>query len=236
MSKGAQTVLNLTKNIRRPTKYVTALIHEFSDMALDEESAPSFKGRWRESLFKTPSSTALNVEIGPGNGRRFSGMCKGNPDQNFLAVELKYKPLIQTVRRLRRERLNNGRGIRYNGALLDHLFEPLELNNVYIHFPDPWPKRKQGKHRLIQEDFGKKLYPLQRLGSVLEIKTDSMEYLKQIKKIFQSAGYTLREQTEDLHCRSVPRCKGFFQELSQFEALFVKKNVPVGFLSFEKTP
>ena len=106
---------------------------------------------------------------------------------------------------------------------------------MYIHFPDPWPKRKQEKHRLIQEDFGKKLYPLQRFGSFLEIKTDSMEYLKQIKKIFQSAGYTLREHTEDLHCRSDRFRKGFFQELSQFESLFVKKNIPVGFLSFEKS-
>ncbi|MCY4512348.1 MAG: tRNA (guanine-N7)-methyltransferase [Bdellovibrionales bacterium] len=233
MSKGAQTRLNRTKNISHPTEYVNALLNECADWAFNEEEAPAFKGLWREKVFKAKEDSFLNLEIGPGNGRHFSHLCQKHPEQKFLTVELKYKPLIQTVRRLKKQGLTNGRGLRYNAVLLDHLFKNLELNNIYIHFPDPWPKKRQRKHRLLAESFAGKIYKLQRPGSFLEIKTDDQAYLLEAKHIFKKAGYVLRKYTQDLHQDS-KRDSAFFQKLSQFELLFVKKNTPVGFLSLEK--
>lgn len=234
MSKGAQTRLNFTKNIRNPTEYVKALLNECADWAFDEEDAPAFKGLWREKVFEARENSFLNLEIGPGNGRYFSNLCRNYPEQNFLTVELKYKPLIQTVRRLKKKELTNGRGLRYNAVLLDHLFKNLELNNIYIYFPDPWPKKSQKKHRLLTENFAEKTYKLQRSGSFLEIKTDDQNYLLEAKKMFKKTGYVLRKYTRDLHQNS-KRDPAFFQKLSQFELLFVKKNTPVGFLSLEKS-
>ena len=233
MSKGAQTRLSLTKNILNPTEYVKALADECADWAFNEEEASSFKGVWREKVFNTSRDTLLNLEIGPGNGLHFSRICRESPTQKFLAIELKYKPLIQTVRRLKRQELNNGRGLRYNAALLDHLFQPLELNHIYIHFPDPWPKKRQSKHRLLTEHFAKKTYKLQRPGSFLEIKTDDQAYLLKAKQIFKEAGYTLRKYSQNLYS-SPPQDQEFFQNLSQFELLFVKKNIPVGYLILKK--
>ena len=234
MSKGAQTRLNLTKNILNPTEYVNALLGEYADWAFNEEEALSLKGCWREKVFGVNQNTFLNLEVGPGNGLHLSRVCGKHPDQKFLAVELKYKPLIQTVRRLKREGLNNGRGLRYNAALLDHLFKPLELNNIYIHFPDPWPKKRQRKHRLLTESFAEKTYKLQRPGSFIEIKTDDQAYLLEAKHVFTKVSYTLRKYTQDLH-EDFKRDQEFFQNLSQFELLFVKKHIPIGFLKLEKT-
>ena len=233
MSKGAQTRLNLTKNILNPTEYVNALLGEYADWAFNEEEALSFKGFWREKVFDVSEDTFLNLEIGPGNGLHFAQICRKHPNQKFLAVELKYKPLIQTVRRLKREGLNNGRGLRYNAMLLDSLFKPLELNNIYIHFPDPWPKKRQQKHRLLTENFVEKTYKSQRSGSFLEIKTDDQVYLQEAKPFFKKAGYILKEYTKDLH-KGLKRDQEFFQKLSQFELLFVKKHIPIGFLKLEK--
>ena len=137
------------------------------------------------------------------------------------------------MRKLKRERLNNGRGLRYNAALLELLFKPLELNNIYIHFPDPWPKKRQQKHRLLTESFAEKSYQLQRPGSFLEIKTDNQAYLQEAKPLFKKAGYLLRKYTQDLHEGS-EKNQEFFQNLSQFELLFVKKHIPIGFLKLEK--
>ena len=233
MSKGAQIHLNRTKNILNPTEYVNALLNECTDWAFNEEEALLFKGYWREKVFNTSGDIFLNLEVGPGNGLHFSHICQKHPEQMFLAVELKYKPLIQTVRRVKKQQLINGRGLRYNATLLDHLFKPLELNNIYIHFPDPWPKKRQQKHRLLTESFARKTYKLQRSGSFLEIKTDDQTYLLKSKHIFTKVGYILRRYISDLHQDS-QRDKNLFQDLSQFELLFVKKNIPVGFLLLEK--
>lgn len=233
MSKGAQVHLNQTKTISNPTEYVSALLNECADWAFNKEEALPFKGYWREKVFNTGRDTFLNLEIGPGNGLHFSSICQKHPEQMFLAVELKYKPLIQTIRRLKKQGLTNGRGLRYNATLLDHLFKPLELNNVYIHFPDPWPKKRQQKHRLLTKIFAKKIHALQRSGSFLEIKTDDQSYLLEAKHIFSKTGYTLKKYTSDLHQDSQMN-KNLFQDLSQFELLFVKKNIPVGFLLLKK--
>ena len=233
MSKGAQIHLNRTKNILNPTEYVNALLNECLDWAFNEEEALLFKGYWREKVFNTRGDAFLNLEVGPGNGLPFSRVCQKHPEQMFLAVELKYKPLIQTVRRLKKQRLTNGRGLRYNASLLDHLFNPLELNNVYIHFPDPWPKKKQRKHRLLTDSFARKIYELQRSGSFLEIKTDDQTYLLEAKHIFTKGDYVLKKHTTDLHKNSQMN-QELFQNLSQFELIFMKKNIPVGYLRLEK--
>ena len=231
MSKGAQTRLSLSKNIPRPTEYIRALWGECAEWVFDEEKAPSFKGVWREKVFGTVGNTPLNLEIGPGNGLHFARLCQSAPAERFLAVELKYKPLIQTVRRLKTAGAVGGRAVRYNAALLERLFAPLELNRIYIHFPDPWPKRRQSKHRLITEDFVKKAFAAQRSGSGLELKTDDQNYLLRAKKLFLRAGYVLQKHRADLWGGLAPPTG---ETLTGFERIFVKKNIPVGFLELKK--
>ena len=229
MSKSAQTRLRLSKNIPRPTEYIRALWGECAGWVFDEEKASSFKGEWRKKVFGSGEKTPLNLEIGPGNGLHFVRLCRSAPAELFLAVELKYKPLIQTARRLKAEGVACGRAVRYNAALLERLFAPLELNRIYIHFPDPWPKRRQSKHRLITENFVKKTFSAQRPGAGLELKTDDQGYLLRAKKLFCQAGYVLREYKEDLWRESAPPAP-----LTGFEGIFVRKNIPIGFLELKK--
>ena len=228
MSKGAQTRLSLSRNTPHPTEYIRALWGECAKWVFDEEKAPSFKGEWRKKVFGVSADVPLNLEIGPGNGLHFARLCQSAPSERFLAVELKYKPLIQTARRLKAEDTACGRAVRYNAALLDHLFAPLELNRIYIHFPDPWPKRRQSKHRLITEGFVKKTFAAQRSGSALELKTDDQSYLLRAKSLFLKAGYVLQEHRADLWEGSAPPSP------IGFEGIFVRKNIPVGLLKLEK--
>ena len=223
MSRSAQKQISLTKNIKHPNPYIQALYKE--DWAIDEEKAVTYKGQWR-SLFDKNSSNSLHLEIGCGNGKHFSNLCLEKPKDCFLGVELKYKPLIQTIRRVRKNKSNNGRVIRYNARWLENLFESKELNNIYIHFPDPWlKKRRSKKHQLIQPDFCKKLYQIQKANSFLEIKTDSSDYFEQSVQEFKKAGYKLEKYNTHLYQKSMPPAN----KLSQFELIFVKKNIPINY-------
>ena len=233
MSRSAQKQISLSKNIKHPNLYVQALYSEYRDWAFDEVSALEFKGKWREAFSKNYKGP-LHLEIGPGNGRHFAKLCLNNPTDRFLSVELKYKPLIQTIRRVRKDNSSNGKVIRYNASLIETLFEKQELNNVYIHFPDPWlKKRKYKKHQLIHENFCKKIYNLQESSSTLEFKTDSEDYFHQSTEYFKKAGYKLSKCSLDLY-KNTKQEKGFMEDLSQFELLFFQKKVPIKYSVFVK--
>ena len=246
MSRSAQKQISLTKNIPNPNHYIQALYKE--EWAIDEEKAVSYKGKWK-SLFQTQqkfknekqnkykakssikSKSALHLEIGCGNGKHFASLCLQHPQDHFLAVELKYKPLMQAIRKVRKNNSLNGRVIRYNARWIEHLFRPKELNNVYIHFPDPWlKKRRSKKHQLIQPAFCKKLYQIQKDNSFLEFKTDSFDYFQQSVGEFKKAGYQLEKYSADFYKQGAPPA----DSLSQFELIFVKKNIPINYSLFLK--
>ncbi|MCZ0933311.1 MAG: tRNA (guanosine(46)-N7)-methyltransferase TrmB [Oligoflexia bacterium] len=226
MSRSAQRQISSTKNIKHPNHYIQALHKE--DWAIDEEMAVSYKGRWR-ALFDKNLPSSLHLEIGCGNGKHFSSLCLKAPQDCFLAIELKYKPLIQTIRRVTKNSSKNGRVIRYNARWIDNLFEPEELNHVYIHFPDPWlKKRRSKKHQLIQPDFCRKLYQIQKANSFLELKTDSKDYFEQSVREFKKAGYKLEKYNSHLYKQDRP----VTDHLSQFELIFVQKNIPIKYSLF----
>lgn len=233
MSKSTQIRLNKTTDIKNPNLYVKALYNEFKDWSFDEQEALKLKGHWRKKIFKKPAQNPLHLEIGPGNGKHFFQLCQNHPKDSFLAVELKYKPLIQTIRRIRTNGLTNARVIRYNGKLLKNLFAEEELNNVYIHFPDPWPKRRHEKHQLINMDFARDLLQIQRSGSLLEFKTDSESYFLKGKELFSKTGYKILNFEKDFYGKKI-KDQIIFQNLSQFELIFVKKNIPIGYLLMKK--
>ena len=229
MSRSAQKYIGLTRNIKNPNDYVKALYGSYKGWALDEREALQYKGRWL-SLF--PGKTALDLEIGPGTGKRFSDLCLKNPDRAFLAVEIKYKPLIQTIRRVRSNGSENARVLRYNAGRIKNLFVDEELNSVYIHFPDPWlKKRKSRKHQLIQMDFCRQLHRIQKMGSFLEFKTDSLDYFEQSVENFKIAGYHLKKYSKDFYL-NVKQLS--LKNLSQFELIFFKKNIPIKYALFFK--
>ena len=233
MSRSAQTQINLTKNIRFPNHYIQDLYNKYKGWAFDEVSALEFKGQWRQLVFQN-STAPLHLEIGSGNGKHFARLCLNQPENCFLSIELKYKPLIQTIQRVRKNNSLNGKVIRYNARLIENLFEKQELNNIYIHFPDPWlKKKKQKKHQLIQEDFCKTIYELQRPGSLLEFKTDSEDYFHPSVQYFKNAGYQLSECHFNLH-KTKKIEQGFIDHLSQFELLFVQKGLPIKYALFIK--
>ena len=229
--------VGLTRNIKYPSEYVKALSGRYKNWILNEESAVLYKGKWL-SLFSNQgqekiTNPIIDLEIGTGTGIHFKKLCLQNPDHYFLALEIKYKPLIQTIRRVRNIHLKNMRGIRYNAKAIENLFEENEINNVYLHFPDPWlKKRSQKKHQLVQPDFCNKLYQIQKPHSFLDFKTDSLEYFESSLAHFKKSGYKIEKINKDLYLKEQPPQ---LEKLSQFELIFVKKQQAVKYAKLLKT-
>lgn len=215
-----------TREISNPTYYVNALNGEFSEYAFNEERAENFKGKWRESAFGATSLASLDVEIGTGNGYFFTHQSAKFPERLLLGVEIKFKPLIQSIRRALQQNIKNARIARFNAGFLQNIFLPQEIDNVFIHHPDPWNKKSKYKRRLMNRSFLEMLYSLQKEGSFLEFKTDSRDYFFWAAEEFKNSPYKIQRYTEDLH-NSIWREENF---ITHFEKIYLEKGQPIYYL------
>ncbi|WP_231114567.1 tRNA (guanosine(46)-N7)-methyltransferase TrmB [Lentzea aerocolonigenes] len=130
-------------------------------------------------------SAPVLLEIGSGMGETTSQLVAAAPELNYVAVEV-YKPgLAQLL--LRGEHLgglDNLRVLRGDAVdlLTDHI-APASLHGVRIFFPDPWPKKKHHKRRLVQPEFVSLLATRLEPGGVLHLATDWENYADQMLEV-----------------------------------------------------
>jgi tRNA (guanine-N7-)-methyltransferase len=216
--------LNKTRDLRIPNVYTSALLEDLNDHSFDEERAPLYKGLWQEVVFQNTNSK-MDLEIGTGNGTFFRHRASLHTDRNLIGVEIKYKPLIQTIRGCLREQLFHAKVIRYHALALEHVFEEQEVDDIFIHFPDPWTSPRKPKNRVLQAAVLQRLFKIQKPLSRLFFKTDSLEYFDFALDQIKDTSYKLQACTKDYHGSDLS--KGSF--ITQFEAIFLKKNMKVNY-------
>ncbi len=151
-----------------------------------------------------PQAQELEIELGSGDGSflaRYAGL---HPERNFIGVERLLGRLRKLDRKALRLGLTNVRAVRIEAAyFLEHLLPPASAVGVHIYFPDPWPKRRHHKHRLINERFP--LLARQALadGGVVYLRTDDANYFEQMKEVFGACAFFEETPTPDELAESV---------------------------------
>lgn len=224
--EGRNLKIRPTREIPKPNYYILALDGEFKDFAYNEERVQSFKGEWRSKAFGASPESPIDVEIGTGNGNHFAHHAKSYPQRNLIGLELKYKPLIQTIRRTLNNGSRNARVTRFHAHNLDMIFAPGEIDNVYIHFPDPWERPKKFKNRIVSEEFLERVYNLQKPGSFIEFKTDSREYYLWARDQIAKSKYKVEFETLNLHSTQVSE-KNF---ITSFERIFMRQGIEINYI------
>ena len=124
------------------------------------------------------------VEIGSGTGTSTAAMAPKEADTNIIAVEL-YKPgLAKLLGQIEREGIENIRMIRGDGIeVLMRMFEPESLDGIRVFFPDPWPKARHHKRRIIQSGTLNLIATRLKKGGVLHVATDHADYAEWIDEL-----------------------------------------------------
>ncbi len=224
--------LNLTRLLPKPNAYTIALDNEFKNHAFNEERAPLNKGHWRENVFHASHDAKLDLEIGTGSGMHFAHHANKYPKRFLVGLELKYKPLIQSIRRAQAIGLKNSAICRYHAFNIDLLFGKQELDNVYIHFPDPWVTPRKPRNRVVNREILKEIYEMQRPNSFLEFKTDSREYFLWSLDEIRETKYKIEFQTLDLYKMDSVHKLNNFQ--TSFEKIFHKQGIEINFIRLIK--
>jgi tRNA (guanine-N7-)-methyltransferase len=204
------------------------LIEDYSQWVFTEEQARQLRGQWQKYVFK--SDNPVHVEIGTGNGFHFAHYAKANPDIPLVGFEIKFKTVVQTIARAIKNGSQNTRMVKGDARNLSSYFADDKVEKIMIHFPDPWPKTRQQKNRLLSKDFFAEAFKVLAAGGRLEFKTDHYEYFRWATSQAGLSEFKMEFYTEDLHSSFISS----YNYVTQFESLFIKKAQPIFFFSLKK--
>jgi tRNA (guanine-N7-)-methyltransferase len=168
----------------------------------------------------------LEIELGSGDGSFLAYHAGSHPERNFIGVERLLGRLRKLDRKALRLGLANVRAVRIEAAyFLERLLPPASAAAVHIYFPDPWPKRRHHKHRLINERFPLLARQALAEGGVVYLRTDDANYFAQMKEVFGACAFFAESPTpEDLAAT-----------LTDFERGFLEKGIQTLRAAFRKT-
>jgi tRNA (guanine-N7-)-methyltransferase len=129
-------------------------------------------------------SAPVVLEIGCGTGISTLAMAAAEPDVDVVAVEVYRRGLAQLLSGIDRAGLTNVRLIRGDGVdVLEQMLTPACLTGVRVYFPDPWPKARHHKRRLLQPSTVALIADRLKPGGVLHAATDHAGYAEQIAEV-----------------------------------------------------
>lgn len=170
-----------------------------------------------EELFGNRRPCAL--EIGFGDGDFLIETAEIRPDCNFIGIELKKKRFNKAVKKALRGKVPNVKFLHMDANIAStEVFKPDAFNEIYINFPDPWPKDKHEKNRILNEEFLIKLSGVLAQGGKLEIASDHRSYIRETLDTFKqlpvfSNNYALPGYRSELETRIETKFeKGFREE------------------------
>ena len=136
-------------------------------------------------LFSVPRP--LEVELGSGDGTFLANYAAACPENNFIGVERLLGRLRKIDKKGVRAGLQNLRLIRLEaGYFVEYLLPRGFVRALHIYFPDPWPKRRHHRRRLINPRFAEAARLALQLGGKIYFRTDHEEYFAQILEVFSA--------------------------------------------------
>ena len=173
------------------------------------------------AIFGRPAP--LHVDLGCGDGSFLCELAQRHPDQNFLGTE----KLVGRVAKVCRKAacLENVRVLNVESSYaVRYLLPAGSVETFYLLFPDPWPKRRHHRRRLITQNFLDSIHRALNSEGLFQIATDQLDYFQQIERV--AAG--------DLRFRKIDDNEATLLPSTKFERRFREQGAPIYRLSLRK--
>jgi tRNA (guanine-N7-)-methyltransferase len=129
----------------------------------------------------------LILEIGSGMGQATAAIAAAHPENDYLAIEVHPPGIGSLLQLITQREISNLRLIQHDAvAVLSHMIPDGALAGIHIFFPDPWPKQRHHKRRLIQPEFAALLARKLATGGYLHLATDWMDYAQQMLRVLDA--------------------------------------------------
>ena len=165
------------------------------------------------------SSKKLILEVGCYMGKTLLELAQNNPDYFFLGLDITYKRGVKTAKKLSTHKIGNAYVSVCDAREFLSIDIASKLQGTAVFFPDPWPKEKQKKNRLLNAAFFVSLASRTSTDGFFWFKTDSKEYFEDASQAAADSGWKLTQEKRPLEMVDRPY-------ETNFEELFHQKSIP----------
>lgn len=195
-----------------------------------KELYSKIKGNWRQDFFK--NDHPITLELACGRGEYTVGLAALFPDRNFIGVDIKGERIWKGSSWAVEQGLSNVAFLRTQILLIENFFEAGEIDEVWITFPDPRPRKRDIKRRLTSPRFIEIYKQLAKPGSYIRLKTDNTQLYEYSLEVLQERkDISDFKFTSDVYQSELrPEC---FDIKTRYEQEFASKGETIKYLRFK---
>lgn len=161
------------------------------------------KGKWHSAHFK--NDHPITLELACGGGEYTVGLARMFPDRNFIGVDVKGNRLWKGAKDALEEGLQNVAFLRTRIEVIEHFLAAGEVAEIWITFPDPFPRHSKLNRRLTSPFFLDKYRQLITSGGLIHLKHDDPNFYKfTLETIAEDPRCTLLETIDDIYAAGLP--------------------------------
>ncbi|MBT1703468.1 tRNA (guanosine(46)-N7)-methyltransferase TrmB [Chryseosolibacter indicus] len=189
----------------------------------------TIKGKWRSEYFK--NDNPITVELACGRGEYTIGLAAQFPDRNYIGVDIKGERIWKGSTWAVEQNLQNVAFLRTQILMIENFLEDKEVDEIWLTFPDPRPRKRDVKRRLTSPRFIELYKKLTKPGAYIRLKTDNTSLFEYTLEEMQS-----RQDIDDLrytfdvyNSELRPEC---FDIKTRYEQEFANKGESIKYLRF----
>lgn len=178
----------------------------------------------KNALAQCAATHPVVLEIGCYMGKTIVEMAQANPDTFFFGIDITYKRVVKTARKIKNLGLPNAKiAICEGKTFLNRCVPNGSLAGVCVFFPDPWIKDKAGKHRLLSAEFIETLTQKLSPNGFFWLKTDNEPYFQHADALFKQFRFHKQESHSDIFPRPESLQGGPYETV--FQNIFASQNI-----------
>lgn len=190
----------------------------------------TIRGKWRTDHFKNPNP--ISLELACGRGEYTIGLARLFPQLNIIGVDIKGERIWKGSSVALEEQLNNAAFLRTHIMMIENFFEPGEVNEIWLTFPDPRPRKRDIKRRLTSPRYMDTYKRLLSPGGYVRLKTDNTDlYEYTMEQLQLRTDITDLAFTSDVYASDLE--KECFDIKTRYEQEFTQKGEKIKYLRFK---
>jgi len=195
-----------------------------------KELFTTIKGKWNERYFK--NANPITLELACGRGEYTIGMARLFPERNFIGVDIKGDRIWKGSSIADEEKLSNVAFLRTHILVIENFFSAQEVDEIWLTFPDPRPRKRDVKRRLTSHRFLEMYKRLLKPEGYLRFKTDNTGLFNySLEELSQRDDLKDFKLTHDLYESDLrPEC---FDIKTRYEEIFAGKGEKIKYLRFQ---
>ena len=192
------------------------------------QTQKELKGRWNIDYFKNNNPVIL--ELGCGKGEYSIELSLKYPQKNFIGIDNRSARIWKGAKTALTENIANVAFLNINIQDITDFFDEQEITEIWIPFPDPYPKIRHSKHRLTSPRFLDLYRKILKNGGLIHLKTDDWNLFNYSKEIIIKESGTIHKAIEDLYNTKMQNALLYIN--TTYERRYLKQGRIIRYLCF----